>query len=161
MRPVTRLGKDRVRLELSSEELDLLRGLPGELRELLESDDQRVHGRLFPPAYTHDEDRARQEEYRSLMHDELLRSKLAAIEVVTSALERATASRGRQTVILDDEEATAWLAVLNDLRLVLGVRAGITTEEDWEVPRRHPRSPAIALLHYLGWLEEELIQALS
>jgi hypothetical protein len=64
-------------------------------------------------------------------------------------------------VDLTVEEATAWLGVLNDLRLALGVRLEITEDFDGQVDDADPRAPAMHLLSYLGWLEEHLLEALS
>jgi hypothetical protein len=103
----------------------------------------------------------RDTEYHRLMHDDLVKEKLASLELVTASLERGSPSVRRWTVELSDEEATAWLAVLNDLRLALGVRLDITEDFDGEVDDADPRAPALRLLSYLGWLEEQLLDALQ
>ncbi len=154
------LAGGRVRVQLTPEEAEVLHGLPGELKEVLEVASPEVMGRLFPPAYHDPEDIEREREYRGLMQGDLLRQKLSAVEVITEALARGEVRRGRWTVILSPEECTSWLHVLNDLRLTIGVRLGIRTEEDWQMAPGDPRAPHLALLHYLGWLEESLIEAL-
>jgi hypothetical protein len=157
-----RVGRDRVRVRLAQDELAVLRGLPDQLRTVLgEDEDEPVNRRLFPPAYLDVADIERDAEYRRLMHDDLVEEKLANLDLVTASLERGSASVRRWTVELTDEEAAAWLGVLNDLRLALGVRLDITEDYDGDVDDTDPRAPAFRLLSYLGWLEEQLLDALQ
>jgi hypothetical protein len=157
-----RIGLDRVRVRLAHDEVAILRGLPDQLRTVLgEGDDEPVNQRLFPPAYLDVADIERDTEYHRLMHDDLVKEKLANLELVTASLERGAPSVRRWTVELSDEEASAWLAVLNDLRLALGVRLDITEDFDGDVDDSDPRAPALRLLSYLGWLEEQLLDALQ
>jgi hypothetical protein len=156
-----RVGRDRVRVRLAQDELAVLRGLPDQLRTVLgEDEEEPVNRRLFPPAYLEVADIERDVEYRRLMHDDLVREKLANLDLVTGSLERGSTSVRRWTVELTEEEAAAWLGVLNDLRLALGVRLDITEDYDGDVDDTDPRAPAFRLLSYLGWLEEQLLEAL-
>jgi hypothetical protein len=157
-----RVGRDRVRVRLAQDELAVLRGLPDQLRTVLGGDeDEPVNRRLFPPAYLDVADIERDVEYRRLMHDDLVREKLANLDLVTGSLERSSTSVRRWTVELTDEEAAAWLGVINDLRLALGVRLDITEDYDGDIDDTDPRAPAFRLLSYLGWLEEQLLDALQ
>jgi len=157
-----RVGRDRVRVRLAQDELAVLRGLPDQLRTVLgEDEDEPVNRRLFPPAYLDVADIERDVEYRRLMHDDLVSEKLANLDLVTGSLERGSTSVRRWTVELTDEEAAAWLGVINDLRLALGVRLDITEDYDGDVDDTDPRAPAFRLLSYLGWLEEQLLDALQ
>ena len=157
-----RVGRDRVRVRLAQDELAVLRGLPDQLRTVLgEDEDEPVNRRLFPPAYLDVADIERDAEYRRLMHDDLVSEKLANLDLVTASLERGSPSVRRWTVELTDEEAAAWLGVINDLRLALGVRLDITEDYDGDVDATDPRAPAFHLLSYLGWLEEQLLDALQ
>ena len=157
-----RVGRDRLRVRLSQDEVAVLRGLPAQLRTVLgEDEDEPVNRRLFPPAYLDVADIERDAEYRRLMHDDLVSEKLANLDLVTASLERGSPSVRRWTVELSDEEAAAWLGVLNDLRLALGVRLDITEDYDGDVDDTDPRAPAFRLLSYLGWLEEQLLDALQ
>ena len=157
-----RVGNDRVRVRLGNDEVAVLRGLPDQLRTVLgEGEDEPVNRRLFPPAYLDVADIEHDTEYHRLMHDDLVSEKLANLDLVTDTLARGTASVRRWTVDLTEEEATAWLGVLNDLRLALGVRLEITEDYDGEVDDTDPRAPAFRLLSYLGWLEEQLLDALQ
>jgi hypothetical protein len=157
-----RIGRDRLRVRLTQDEVAVLRGLPDQLRTVLgEDEDEPVNRRLFPPAYLDVADVERDSEYRRLMHDDLVEEKLANLDLVTGSLERGSNSVRRWTVELTDEEAAAWLGVLNDLRLALGVRLDITEDFDGDVDDADPRAPALRLLSYLGWLEEQLLDALQ
>jgi hypothetical protein len=157
-----RVGKDRYRVRLSPEEVEVLRGLPGQLRSVLEeTEPDPVAERLFPPAYRDPEDRERQAEYRRLMQEELVAEKLANLDLVVGTLDRGELRQRRWTAELTEEEALAWLGVLNDLRLAIGVRLEITEDFDGAVAPDDPDAAAKHLLSYLGWLEEHLVEALS
>jgi hypothetical protein len=159
---IKRIGRDRFRVRLGAEEVAILRGLPDQLRSVLaQGEADPVLERLFPPAYLEPEDAERDTDYRRLVHDDLLKEKLANLEVVTSTLARGSTSVRRWSVDLSQDEAMAWLGVLNDLRLALGVRLGITEDFDGEVDESDPRAPGLHLLSYLGWLEEHLVEALA
>jgi uncharacterized protein DUF2017 len=156
-----RVGNDRVRVRLGHDEVAVLRGLPDQLRTVLGAgEDEPVNRRLFPPAYLDVADIEQDSEYHRLMHDDLVKEKLANLDLVTDTLARGSSSVRRWTVELTDEEATAWLGVLNDLRLALGVRLDITEDYDGDVDPSDPNAPAFRLLSYLGWLEEQLLGAL-
>jgi hypothetical protein len=135
------------RLRLSPEERHVLRSLPGQLGGLLGSGDPSTT-RLFPPAYRDDPDR--QEEFRRLMEPDLLAHKREALRVMAETVDRER---------LDEEQLTAWLSALNDLRLVLGTRLEVT--EDTELALEGPDAPGHALYHFLGWLEEQAVEALA
>ena len=157
-----RVGGDRVRVRLTNDEVAILRGLPDQLRTVLgEGEDEPVNRRLFPPAYLDVADIEHDSEFHRLMRDDLVSEKLANLDLVTGTLARGTSSIRRWTVELNDEEATAWLGVLNDLRLALGVRLDITEDFDGDIDDTDPRAPAFRLLSYLGWLEEQLLDALQ
>ncbi len=187
---VKRIGRDRFRLRLGAEEIALLRSLPDQLRSVLarpggEAEEStglfggaeeapadpgdRTGGarvdpvleRLFPRAYLEPDDVERDAEYRRLVRDDLLEAKLANLDVVTSTLDRGTVSLRRWTVDLTEDEAGSWLGALNDLRLALGVRLGITEDFDGDIDPSDPQAPALNVLSYLGWLEENLVDALS
>jgi hypothetical protein len=127
----------------------VLRSLPEQLREILTSDDP-VLGRLFPPAYP--EDAGLQAEYAGLVRDDLLEQRLEAALVMEQTID---AER------LTEEQIQAWLGALNDLRLILGSRLGAADDDLPEIEEDDPMAPAYALYYYLGWLEEQVVEALS
>jgi hypothetical protein len=147
---VKRKKQGRYQLRLRPTERILVGDLVAHLREqLLASTDEPSVRRLFPPAYPDDPER--DAGYQVLTRDELLESKLAAIEVVERTLE------GDE---LDDAEMTAWMGTLNSLRLVLGTRLDV----DEELPTLDPDdplAPGYAVYEYLGWLLSQVVDALS
>jgi hypothetical protein len=141
-------------LNLGPDERELLGGLPAQLRELLEGESPSsdpAMARLYPPAYP--DDPLRNLEFEMVAGDELTRQRLAAIETMERSID---AER------LTDEELTAWVAVVNDLRLVLGTRLEITedTRED-DFGTDDPRRSAFALYVFLTYLVDEGVGALS
>ena len=151
-RRIERTRRGDFRLRLSREERELLRTLPRELGSLLASDpaDPALR-RLFPPAYPDDDEG--EAEYRRLMDGELLEGRRAALRVLEE-----TADRER----LREDELEAWLGAVNDLRLVLGTRLGVTEElYERELDPRDPRAPDLAVYIYLSWLQEQLVEALD
>jgi Domain of unknown function (DUF2017) len=137
-------------LDLPEEERDILRTLPAALREVVTGDDPAAE-RLFPPA--HPEDPLREDEYRRLTHEGLVGKRLAAIDVVEQTIDARR---------LDEDQLSAWLGALNDLRLVLGSRLEITEETDErELDPEDRRAPAMALYRYLTWLVDEAVEALA
>jgi hypothetical protein len=144
----TREGAYVVALE--SWERDLLRSLPGQLRDLLATDDPALE-RLYPPAYVDDDER--NDEYRRLVRGDLTSRRLTAIDVMESTIDAQQ---------LDEEQLVAWMGAINDLRLVLGTRLDVTEDplED-QVSEDDPQAPAFALYGYLGHLQEIVVGALS
>jgi hypothetical protein len=153
---------DAVRMQLRDEEVDLLRRLRDELEAVLRSDDAEdaVRRRLFPPAVGEDPDA--DEELRRLMHDDLLQSRLTALEEVLGYLDRAERSRRRQVVDLVGEEPVLVLGVLNDLRLALGARVGHDLLASREpVDADDPRVPSLAVMDHLAMWQEQLLGVLD
>jgi uncharacterized protein DUF2017 len=152
-RRVRRVGKGQYELKLPEDERSVLRTLPAQLRALLTEGDAPTAdpslARLFPPAYLDDEERSA--EFRRLVHDDLVASKMAAAEVV-----EATVDKRRLT----EDELVAWMGALNDLRLVLGTRLDVTEDLE-EPPADSPDAPLYALYYYLGVLQEQVVAALD
>jgi hypothetical protein len=142
-RPVKRTRTGRYHLHLSSGERAVLRGLPEQLDELLNEDDPSLR-RLFPPAYA--EDQESDAEYQRLMREDLVARHRAALETMARTLDASD---------LTEQELTAWLGSLNDFRLVLGTRLGVTEDD------AGTGSTEYALYHYLTYLEESVVQALA
>ena len=148
-RTVRRARDGTFQLKLTDEERDLVASLAEQLRELLLSDQPEGVERLFPPGYSNDEER--ETEYRLITHDELLEKRLASVDVLEQTVTQTS---------LTEEQLTAWMGAINDLRLVLGTRLDVT--EDMErVAIDDPRAPALAVYQYLTYLLSEIVQALS
>ena len=104
---------------------------------MLQTDDPSLR-RLFPPAYTDDDDA--NDEFQRLMREELLEGKLAALEIVeqTAGAEHLTG-----------EQLEGWLGALESLRLFLGTqldvtRGDCTPSSSTPTTRAHRRSPCTA-----------------
>jgi hypothetical protein len=147
---IERDGAGGVRLHFHEGEVLLLRELLDELEALLEEPDDPALRRLFPQAY---DDPESEEQYRSLVRDQLLGGRSKAIAVVRDTL-------GKETLAPD--EADTWLRALNDLRLVLGTRLDVTEDLDYEnLDLNEPHGRDLAVYGYLTWLQEQLVEAIA
>jgi hypothetical protein len=107
--------------------------------------------RLYPSAFIDDEEAS--VEFDAIVHDDLLEQRLAAID---------TMERTLQARHLTEDELVAWLAALNDLRLMLGVRLAVTEEATPGDFAGDPEAEnAFELYRYLSYLEEHVVAALS
>jgi uncharacterized protein DUF2017 len=153
-------SKDGVAVSLDEPEAEILRQVVAEIRSVVEAPERPDFARrLFPPAYV-DDDEA-QAEYADLMTEDLAREKVAAFSAVETSMARGRLKRGRWSVRLSFEESQAWLGVINDARLTLGTKLDVTGEDsvtalDAAAPDAHVR----AVYHWLGWLEENLVESL-
>ena len=148
--PISATRDGRYRVRLAAHERDLVRDLCGELRELVRRDDNSV-ARLFPPAYRGDDEAA--DEFDELMRPEMRNQRLESLDTVARTLDED---------VLDHAQAEAWCGALNDLRLVLGERLGVT--EDMQLSallRTDPRARELALYGWLTYLQGNLVDALA
>ena len=163
--------------ELDPSEATLLRGLVGQVRDMLGAraaesprdelseltgmttgpatpPEDRVLARLLPDFSREDEGLSGG--MRSLHEPELLAAKDAVVGVV---LETCPVSGGR--VQLTAEQAAAWLSALNDVRLALGTTLEISEDMPDELPPDDPRASHLPVYHWLTWMQESLIQAVE
>ena len=113
--------------------------------------------RLLPDAYSDDPEASG--EFRRYTEQGLRSGKVAAARTVLATL---PPKGGR--VRLSGPQAQAWLRALNDVRLALGVRLEVTEDFDELVARMSPDDPRLAyadMYHWLGYLQETLVGALS
>ena len=116
--------------------------------------------RLLPTANREDDEAAA--EFRRLTETGLRRRKAAALQTASDLL------RAEDKIRLDDAQAQAVLTALTDVRLVLGERMGLRTDDDVEVleaAARHldpddPLGYALAVYDFLTWLQETLASAM-
>ena len=140
------------RIQLPEGERALLRALPGQLRSLLVSEpaDPSLR-RLFPPAYPVHPDN--EKEYRELVGEDLLDGHVAALQLMEETADSES---------LDEEQLLAWMRALNQLRLVLGTRLDVDDESSGELPDpKDPDAEVRSVFLYLGWLQEQVVAALS
>ena len=118
--------------------------------------------RLFPRAYLDPTEEEAEAEWQRFSHDDLMDGRRRSIETVEQTLAGAVVRRGRLELTLSEEQAGAWLAVINDARLALGTRLEVT--EDMDLSRLNaddPDTAPYAVYWWLGVLEERLIDVLS
>ncbi len=63
-------------------------------------------------------------------------------------------------VVLNPEQAEAWLYGLNDVRLALGTTLGIDSDTPETLDDDDPRAPHLDVYHWLTWMQDSLVQAL-
>ncbi len=161
----------KVTLNLSPDERNLLIDLYRQMHNLLETPDVPENddplaalvgltgprqeptdpavARLFPNAYLEDKDAAK--DFRRYTEPDLRNEKLQNLDLATNSLEQIS-----ETIDLDALEVKAWLKSLNDLRLVLGTRIGISEDYREEMAD----DPGFHLYDYLTYLQGSLIDAL-
>jgi len=127
------------------------------LSDATELPDDPVLARLLPDAYSGDAQASG--EFRRYTEQGLRSAKVAAARTVLATL---PPSGGK--IRLTEPEAQAWLRALNDVRLALSVRLGITDELDEQDEDPDPDDPRAAYLWVYQWLailQESLVEALS
>lgn len=162
---------------LDPAEAVLLRGLVTQLRDMLGAraaeapDDElaaltgmttgpstppedRVLARLLPDFSRDDESLSGG--MRSLHEPALLAEKDGVAGVV---LDTCPPDGGQ--VRLTQEQAAAWLWALNDVRLALGTALEVTEDMPDELPPEDPRASHLPVYHWLTWVQESLVGALS
>ncbi len=118
--------------------------------------------RLLPTAHRGDDQVAA--EFRRLTEEGLRQRKSGNLDVALDRLSDATGDR----VVLGPQQAAAFLMALTDVRLLLGERMGMRTEEDAEalhaamevIDDDDPLGYAMAWYDFLTWLQETLTHAL-
>ena len=185
MEPFRSVRGGGARARLAAAEASLLRSLVGQIMSLVESspadnparerDDDlaaleaMLHGpgadkipedpvlaRLLPDAYRDDPEAAG--EFRRYTEPALRSAKYQAAQEMLDTLPE---SGGR--IQLTQDQALSWLKALNDVRLALGVRLGVTEEfeEQWgQLKPDDPQWSAFEVYAWLGAVQESLVQAL-
>ena len=128
----------------------LLVDLGGQLESIIDSDDPDLR-RLFPTAYP--DDAERDAGYQILARSELTDARRQAV---------ATVRRTATSDVLTEDELTDWMALTNDLRLVLGTKLDVAEDDtDDDLDPDDPRAPILNIYHVLGGVLYEIVQALS
>jgi hypothetical protein len=139
-----------VAVRLSAEERLLLEQLPAMLAAAETDPDDPAAERLTPTA--HPDDPAADHEFRRLVASQLSEARRVDQEAFAGTID-ANATR------LTTEEAEVWLRVLGEARLVLAARLGI--EHDGWTMDDIDDDPRGAVLGYLSYLQDSLVEALS
>jgi hypothetical protein len=186
MEPFRSVRGGGARAWLAAAEASLLRSLVGQVMALVEPDDLEspappedpelaaleamVHGpgaeeppddpvlaRLLPDGYRDDPEAAG--EFRKYTEPALRSAKHQAAQEMLDTLPEAG---GR--IQLTRDQALSWLKALNDVRLALGVRLGVTEEFEEQWGRLKPDDPqwsAFEVYAWLGAVQESLVQAMN
>jgi hypothetical protein len=135
---------------------DALDALDAQLTEPQTPEDP-VLARLLPDGYRDDPEAAG--EFRKYTESGLRSAKQQAAQEMLDTLPEAGGK-----IQLTHDQAHAWLKALNDVRLALGVRLGVTEEfeEQWNrLPADDPQWAAYEVYAWLGAVQESLVQALA
>jgi hypothetical protein len=119
--------------------------------------DDPVLARLLPDAYS--EDPQASAEFRRYTEETLRSGKVASAQTVLASL-----PPGGGEVRLSEPECQQWLRALNDVRLALSVRLGITDENEdltQHLAADDPRAAYIWVYQWLAYLQDSLIESLS
>jgi hypothetical protein len=167
------------------QEAALIRGLVRQVQEMLEvraeeapqdelseltgirtgpstAPDDPILSRLLPDFHRLDDDAPSVDDQnsaaalRSLHEPALLDMKTGVAGVLLE-----TCPPGGGEVRLSAEQAEAWLSALNDVRLALGTALDVSEEMPDQLPADDPREPHLNVYHWLTWVQESLIQAVS
>ena len=123
----------------------------------VQAPDDPVLARLLPDAYSDDAEAAA--EFRRYTEETLRSGKIASAQVVLASL-----PAGGGEVRLSEPECQQWLRALNDVRLALSVRLGITDEDDDLTEHfavEDPRSAYVWVYQWLAYLQDSLLDALT
>jgi hypothetical protein len=167
-----------VKAVLAAAEASLLRSLVGQIMELIEPEAARatdldeleallqaeaaqtptdpVLARLLPDGYRDDPDSAG--EFRKYTELSLRAVKYESAQLMLDSLPEAGGK-----LQLTPDQAQAWLKSLNDVRLALGTKLGVTEdfEDQWDkLARDDPRRTAFEVYAWLGAVQESLVRAL-
>ncbi|MGK5529421.1 DUF2017 domain-containing protein [Streptomyces sp. URMC 129] len=131
--------------------------------------------RLFPDAYGEpgaeqdEETRRLSAEFRRFTETDLRGRKredlLAMVRGLDAVASEASASGAAGAVLtLKPDESRQWLGALNDLRLTIATRLGITddagTDSLFDLPDSDPDKPMVMAYFWLGGLQESLVETL-
>jgi len=170
MEPFRSVRGGGVRAWLAAAEASLLRSLVSQIMSLVEpegfgghdqdgagDDDLAALEALLPDGYRDDPEAAG--EFRKYTEPALRSAKHQAAQEMLDTLPEVG---GR--IQLTQDQALSWLKALNDVRLALGVRLGVTEEFEEQWGRLKPDDPqwtAFEVYAWLGAVQESLVQALN
>lgn len=138
-----------IEISLTSQERSMLSMLPELLENVGAVGVDPAADRLNPAAYPEDP-------VSNANFHEMTDSDLA----LARSDDRIRFSDSLDTGSLDEDGAQMWLRVLGDARLTLAARMGIE-DEAWENDRSLSESIEGAMLSYLGYLQNALIEVLT
>jgi hypothetical protein len=155
---IARTADGRIAVRLAAREREILGALAAELATETAghadpdgADDDPGLARLWPDAVEGDPEASAA--FRELVGEDLEDTRRARFETLAATISATS---------LDDAEAMAWLGAVNDLRLVMGGRLGVTEETGLEpVDEQDPSAGETIVFLWLGWVEEQLVEAMA
>ncbi len=117
--------------------------------------DDDVLLRLLPDAYQND--REASEEFRRFTERSLRELKITRAQFVLENLPEPD-----QIVSIKPKDFESWLTVINDVRLALGTRVGITDDQDEdEITGEEDLAHAKDIYAWLTWLQSNLLEEMN
>ncbi|NQY57067.1 MAG: DUF2017 family protein [Ilumatobacteraceae bacterium] len=154
--PPIKQGRQGWQINLGQDERDLIIRLMNELKALLtEADEDEASpllARLFPAVYP--DDAEKEAEYQRLMREELVTSRVAAIDSVIETLGPDGPKH------LDEGQTMAFMQSVNAVRLVLGAMLDISDDDDAD-EADDADTPEHHLYNFLSWLLEWTVRSMS
>ena len=148
-------GRNGYVLRIAAPERALITRLLDELGELLKAPETPpTAARLFP--VVHPDAPEREAEYQRLMRDELVTSRLAAIDTVQGVLDSSA-----KKVTFSDEQLSSFMQAVNGVRLVLGTILDVTEDDDLDAPPELVESPEYQLYGYLSYVLDACVRSMS
>lgn len=154
---IARTADGRIAVRLAPREREILGALAAEIANevsgQVDSDalDDPGLARLWPDAVNDDPEASAA--FRELVGEDLGDARRARFETLAATISATS---------LDEAEATAWLGAVNDMRLVMGSRLGVTEETGLQPPdEEDPSAGQTIVFLWLGWVEEQLVEAMA
>ena len=114
--------------------------------------------RLFPSAYNQPADHELDVEFRRLMRNDLITSRLAGLDLIADSL----APKDLAAPELTETQMMAFLQALNGVRLVLGTMLDVSEEHDIDdVSDNHPMVGEYHLYDFLSWVLDSSVRAVQ
>jgi hypothetical protein len=160
--PVERLADGHIRLTLRAGDATIIEAFVRDLAETLASDnlESETRARMFPRAYLDPTEEAAEQVWQSVVHDDLLTGRVAALRTMHNDITSARESDGNLVIDLDEPRETEWLMALNDARLVIGTALDVSEDSDLNVPPDDPRYALVALYQWFNALQADLVDVM-
>ena len=150
---ITPLKNGAFKVETPDWQIQIFRGLAEELKTVLPDGNNSLTTRLFPVAYQ--SDKAANDEYQQLTHEDLLQSHLASLKLIEKISTHNEVSEHTLIEIMQG---------INILRLVVGTRLKIDDEEPQNSPQvseDHPDHNLWLIFHLLGEVLSIIVDSIN
>jgi Domain of unknown function (DUF2017) len=144
---------------LFPQEVELLAMTAHDLLTIVEEPPEgEIRDRLYPRAYLDPTEETAQQEFDALVHDDLVRSRRAALQTIVDGLDAAAPNEmGLVEITLSSEEEQQWLTAVNDGRLVIGTTLGLAEDDETDYAPGDPRFEFGVMYSWLTGLHGELV----